>query len=212
MFCSILAPLLCWIGQVHRVFDDLKGHKEQRFPLHLHEKDLEEDQCHVVVSRRGRRGAILARSWRWRGSISTRGCRGSICGESWRDHKCSAADTNALNDHPSQHLPMLMKFTSLVLWFYCTRTALLLNQTNKHLSHRHKLTNDGMAIVAKTGDCHPPAIFTDPFSTQNINIVGSRNCIHCAEQEFLQVSAHSLDLAKWAQERKRSINKISAVT
>ena len=121
MFCSILAPLLCWIGQVHRVFDDLKGHKEQRFPLHLHEKDLEEDQCHVVVSRRG---AILARSWRWRGSISTRGCRGSICGESWRDHKCSAADTNALNDHPSQHLPMLMKLhlpcTMILLHQHCT--------------------------------------------------------------------------------------------
>ena len=43
---------------------------------------------HIDISTRGRRG-----------SISTRGCRGSICGESWRDHKCSAADTNALNDH-----------------------------------------------------------------------------------------------------------------
>ena len=46
---------------MHRVFDDLKGHKEQRFPLHLDEKDLEEDQCHVVVSRRGRSGANISK-------------------------------------------------------------------------------------------------------------------------------------------------------
>ena len=60
MFCSILAPLLCWIGQVHRVFDDLKGHRKQRFPLHLHEGDSEEDRCHVVlvISTRGQRGSI----------------------------------------------------------------------------------------------------------------------------------------------------------
>ena len=127
-------------------------------------------------------GNISTRGWRYLGSISTRGCRGSICGESWRDHKCSAADTNALNDHPSQHLPMLMKLHLLCTIILLQQDCTIAQPTQKHLSHRH--TNDGMEIVAKTGDYHPPAILTDPFSIQNINIVGSRNSIHCAEQEW----------------------------
>jgi len=54
--CGSIA-LLNW-SECTEFFDDLKGHKEQRFPLHLDAKELEEDECHVVVSRRGRRGAI----------------------------------------------------------------------------------------------------------------------------------------------------------
>ena len=45
-----------------------------------------------------------------------------------------------------------------------------------------------MAIVAKKGDYHPPAILTDLLSIQNITIVGnrnsSRNSIYCPEQEW----------------------------
>ena len=45
-----------------------------------------------------------------------------------------------------------------------------------------------MAIVAKTGDYHPPAILADPLSIQNITIIGSRNSskisIYCPEQEW----------------------------